>query len=263
MAQRWGLLAMVALVFSVDCDGCKNKVPPPPPPAAAAMSEAARAQEETRLAEQRALDEQHRAEQQRSAAQAEETAKRERTAQEAAEQQRTADKADKPSKMAKAGKADKTSGGRHHHGADDAPQKVLAAHQEIVSAEVLSGPGRTTLHFRSDAGGAFRLLEGHFVMDGTELPTVIKVAERGKSYLLSDNVSAGSHTVTAQLTYQGAKRGVFDYMKGYTFKVTSDEVLQTSGAQAVNFTIVCKEKSGLNTALDKRLFVTVEGRHVP
>jgi hypothetical protein len=249
MARRWGVLALAVLAFGVGC----NKKKAPPPPEIAVVDEAALVQQraqEARLAEQRNQDEQNRAPVSPAAAPTDDEAtKRDKTARQASDQQRAADKL----------------GGQALHAQrqpEEAPHKVLAGHQEIIPLEAVpSGTGRTTLHFRSDAGTAFRLVEAHFVVDGAESPVVIKAAQRGKSYLVSGDVGAGRHTVTAQLTYQGDSHGVFKYMNGYTFKVTSDETLTTTGSQAVNFTIVCKEKTGLNTPLEKRLEITVEGHH--
>ena len=74
-------------------------------------------------------------------------------------------------------------------------------------------PGATahaTLHFQNDAGNTFRLVDARFVMDGADLASVVKAAERGKSYVVfSGDLSSGRHAVIAHLTYQGANHGVF------------------------------------------------------
>ena len=247
MTRRWGVLALVVLGLGV---GCKKKAAPPPE--GAGVDEAALGQQradEARLSQQEKQAAEARAATPGNAAPADEAAKRDKAARVASDQQRTADKV-----SAKAAHEPRP--------AEEAPHKVLAAHQDILPLEAVpSGTGRTSLHFRSDAGLAFRLVEAHFVVDGAELPVAIKAAERGKSYLLSGDVGAGRHTVTAQLTYQGDSHGVFKYMNGYTFKVSADETITTVGSQATTFTIVCRERTGLNTPPEKRLEITVEGHH--
>ena len=64
--------------------------------------------------------------------------------------------------------------------------------------------------------------------------------------------------VASRLTYQGADRAIFTYMKGYTFHVQSDDEFVARSKNAISMTIVCKEKPGLNTPVERRLFVTVE-----
>jgi hypothetical protein len=147
---------------------------------------------------------------------------------------------------------------RHRHSS----ARASATHEEIgVRAAVPGVITHTTLQFQNDAGSMFRLVDARFVMDGAELPTVMKAADLGKNYVIfSGDVSSGHHAVTVQLTYQGASHGVFSYMNGYTFKVKSDEVLTIHGDRAVSFTIICKERPGFNEIVEKRLVVTVEGR---
>ena len=117
----------------------------------------------------------------------------------------------------------------------------------------------TTLTFRNDAGSAFALSEAHFVMDGQALPTVIANPQRGKSYVVySGPVTAGRHVVTVHMVYQGRNRGAFNYMKGYKLNVSSDGVFTMPENRNVGFTIVSKEKNGLNVSLDKRIAVGVE-----
>ena len=117
----------------------------------------------------------------------------------------------------------------------------------------------TTLRFKNEAGPSYKLVEARFVMDGTELPTVITSAQRGETQqVFSGQVPAGHHVVASRLTYQGADRAIFSYMKGYTFRVKSDDEFVARGKNAVSMTIVCKEKTGFNEPIERRLFVTVE-----
>jgi len=118
---------------------------------------------------------------------------------------------------------------------------------------------RATLRFRNDAGATYKLVEARFVMDGVELPTVLTASVRGQSQrVFTGEVTPGRHVVASRLTYQGADRAIFTYMKGYTFRVQSDDTFVARADQAVAMTIVCKEKTGITEPVEKRLFVTVE-----
>jgi hypothetical protein len=139
--------------------------------------------------------------------------------------------------------------------------KVVAARDEVAAApeSPVQAQVRTTLRFKNEAGPNYKLVEARFVMDGTELPTVITAAQRGETQqVFSGQVPAGHHVVASRLTYQGADRAIFSYMKGYTFRVKSDDEFVAGGKNAVSMTIVCKEKTGFNEPIERRLFVAVE-----
>ena len=139
--------------------------------------------------------------------------------------------------------------------------KVVAAREEVAAAPDTAGAAtvQATLRFKNEAGATYKLVEARFVMDGAELPTVITSAERGETrQVFSGQLPAGHHVVASRLTYQGADRAIFSYMKGYTFHVKSDDEFVARGKNAVSMTIVCKEKTGFNDPVERRLFVTVE-----
>jgi hypothetical protein len=139
--------------------------------------------------------------------------------------------------------------------------KVVAAREEVAAApeSPVEVQVHTTLRFKNEAGANYKLVEARFVMDGAELPTVITSAQRGETQqVFSGQVPAGHHVVASRLTYQGADRAIFSYMKGYTFHVKSDDEFVARGKSAVSMTIVCKEKTGFNDPVERRLFVTVE-----
>ena len=139
--------------------------------------------------------------------------------------------------------------------------KVVAAREEVAAAPDTTGAAtvQATLRFKNEAGATYKLVEARFVMDGAELPTVITSAERGETrQVFSGQLPAGHHVVASRLTYQGADRAIFSYMKGYTFHVKSDDEFVARGKNAVSMTIVCKEKTGFNDPVERRLFVTVE-----
>jgi hypothetical protein len=122
----------------------------------------------------------------------------------------------------------------------------------------------TTLMFKNNVGDKYTLVEARFVMDGETLPMVPGGAERGKPYVVYTGATRpGRHILTTHLTYQGRSRGPFTYTKGYTFKVTSDEVLTLPSDRNVNFTIVSKEVKGLKAPVTGRMAITVEENVAP
>lgn len=249
MVQRWGAVLFLLVAFA----GCRktrlpetNNLWATSQPEQHQQTEAITVEEALRI-QRAAVEERNRAEQSRNAVQAGETAKREKT-QEVAHEQRHATQALRVR--------------RHRWQRQNSAGKALAVHRETGTPGAASTTAHVTLHFQNDAGHTFRLVDARFLMDGADLPMVINSAERGKSYIVfSGKLPFGRHTVAAHLTHQGANHGVFSYMNGYTFKVKSDELLTVRGDQPVSFSIICKERTGFNDAVERRLVVTVEGRH--
>ncbi len=139
--------------------------------------------------------------------------------------------------------------------------KVVAAREEVAAAPqaAVEAPAHATLRFKNEAGNDYKLVEARFVIDGAQLPTVITSAQRGQIQpVFSGELPAGRHLLASRITYQGADHAIFSYMKGYTFHVTSDDEFVARGHDAVSMTIVCKEKTGFNQPMERRLFVTVE-----
>jgi len=183
-----------------------------------------------------------------------ESGKRKSAVREAAEQQRP---------MAKQPRG----GGRLHapKGNEPSSPKIVAA-REVV-ATVAASPAttaRATLLFKNAAGATYKMVEARFVLDGAELPMVLQSAARGQTQaVFSGEITPGRHVIAAHLTYQGADRAVFTYMKGYTFRVQSDDTFVARENESVTMTVVCKEKTGFNIPVEKRLFVTIEAEGPP
>src|SRR6185295_9465923 len=118
----------------------------------------------------------------------------------------------------------------------------------------------------NDVGGAFQLVEAHFVMDGIALPVVVADPERGKSYLVfTGPVTAGPHLVTTRATYQGRPRagGVVTYTTGYKLNVDSDGVLTLPADENLTFTIVGAEAKGMNVPLERKIAIDIQAPPAP
>ena len=145
---------------------------------------------------------------------------------------------------------------------DESPGEDERPPAEVAPAPVAVEAPRSTyasLRFRNDVGDEYALVDVRFVMDGEALPTVLRGVQRGESAVVFGGAARpGRHVVTAHLTYQGRRHGIFTYPKGYTFRVTSDQVLTLPSDRIVTFTIVGSEVKGLRAPIEGRLAVTVE-----
>jgi hypothetical protein len=118
--------------------------------------------------------------------------------------------------------------------------------------------GFATLRFKNAVGGKYKLLEAHVIMDGASMPMPLGAEPGQDGVFYNGKLRAGRHVVSVRAVYQGQRRGPFDYMKGYTLNVESEQVLTIPAARPVSFTIVVKDRKGMNVSLDKGMEVTVQ-----
>lgn len=119
------------------------------------------------------------------------------------------------------------------------------------------------IRFRNDVGDAFKLVGAEFLLDGQPIrvsgatPDALEAVRDMPVY--AGQLAPGAHVITTRLQYQGRRRGPFSYVEAYRFNVenTGGFVVPSEGGGA-NFTVVTRERRGLNLPADRRLDVQVE-----
>jgi hypothetical protein len=135
----------------------------------------------------------------------------------------------------------------------------VAGNSSAETFNVLPPTGEATIHFRDDVGRNFRLVTARFAIDAKDLPRAPTKSQHGRDYVIFQGaLAAGRHTLTSHLTYRGRGRGVFTYLKGYTFNLTSEERLEVAVGGTVSVTVVGKEQKGFNVPYEKSLATTIE-----
>ena len=134
---------------------------------------------------------------------------------------------------------------------------VLAAGQGSAQGAVPS-----QIRFRNDVGGGYRLVGAEFQIDGQPIRIAGANADALDSArdlpIYSGQLAPGSHVITSRLQFQGRKRGPFSYVEQYRFNVENTGGFVVPERGRANFTVVTRERRGINVPVDRRLDVMVE-----
>ena len=126
---------------------------------------------------------------------------------------------------------------------------------ETVLDRKIAG-SKSTIVFRNEMGGSFRLVKATFLLDGAPIFNKSdesgSLSERELINLYDGPVMPGDHTVSTVLHYQGHGYGIFSYLKGYSFKTKSSRTFTVNEGKAIKLEIVGYEKGGVTTPLEER-----------
>jgi hypothetical protein len=126
---------------------------------------------------------------------------------------------------------------------------------ETVLEGVVSGALAHVIH-ENKMGNSYRLVKIVYALDGA--PILNKQDEEGglgdqESFdVYNGSMVPGEHTLTVQLEYRGHGYGIFSYLKGYRFKVTSSHTFTAAEGKATTLRVVGYEKGGPTAPLEER-----------
>lgn len=131
----------------------------------------------------------------------------------------------------------------------------LAVLRDTVLSGVMAG-GRVIVAHRNLMGVGFRLIRVVVILDGAQI--FARSDETGaldaedELPIYDGNLPPGPHEITIELTYQGQGFGAFDYLKGYTFRSSSNHGFAVGDSG--QFKLVSKgyEKGNLTTEMKDR-----------
>lgn len=132
----------------------------------------------------------------------------------------------------------------------------------VESSPSAAGGVRAQIRFRNDVGDAFKLVGAEFLIDGQPIrvtaaaPDALDAVREMPVY--TGQLAPGSHVITTRLQYQGRRRGPFSYVEAYRFNVENTGGFVVPAEGQANFTVVTRERRGLNLPADRRLDVQVE-----
>lgn len=117
----------------------------------------------------------------------------------------------------------------------------------------------TEIRFRNDVGKTFRFVGAEIFLDGRRIHAATAPSDAREIATINREMLPGSHVLTARVEFQGRNRGPFNYLDAYHFHVetTGAFVVPDNGRQA-SFTVVTRERKGMNVPMDKRLEVAIE-----
>jgi hypothetical protein len=126
---------------------------------------------------------------------------------------------------------------------------------ETVLQGVVAGAQAHVVH-ENKMGNSYRLVKVMYALDGA--PILNKADEEGglgdseQFDVYNGSIVPGEHTLTVQLEYQGHGYGIFSYLKGYRFKVTSSHAFTAAEGKATSIHVVGYEKGGPTAPLEER-----------
>ena len=114
------------------------------------------------------------------------------------------------------------------------------------------------IRFRNDVGAGYRLIAASFQIDGHRAQAIGSPGLHDMT-AFSGSMPPGPHLLTAELRYQGKRRGPFSYMQRYHFNVqTTGAFVVPAAAGATAFTVVSRERRGANTPPERRMEMVIE-----
>jgi hypothetical protein len=128
--------------------------------------------------------------------------------------------------------------------------------QETVLGGDLSSGARAVIYSKNDMGGTFGLESVAYALDGAPIFTKVDKAgdlsSRKELEIFNGRIVPGQHQIAVRLVYRGRGYGVFSYLEGYKFTVTSSYTFNAEPGKVTTVKVVGYEKGGLTTDLKDR-----------
>jgi hypothetical protein len=126
---------------------------------------------------------------------------------------------------------------------------------ETVLQGVVAGAQARIVH-ENKMGNSYKRVKATYALDGA--PIFSKADEEGGLHdreefdIYHGSIVPGEHTLTVQLEYRGHGYGIFSYLKGYRFKVSSSHTFTSPEGKAATLRVVGFEKGGPTAPLEER-----------
>ncbi|MGO8968189.1 MAG: dihydrolipoamide acetyltransferase [Myxococcaceae bacterium] len=128
--------------------------------------------------------------------------------------------------------------------------------QETVLGGDLSSGARAVISSKNEMGGTFALDSVAYALDGAPIFTKVDkkgdLANQQDFEIFNGRIVPGQHQIAVRLVYRGRGYGVFSYLEGYRFTVTSSYTFNAEPGKVTNVKVVGYEKGGLTTDLKDR-----------
>ncbi len=133
--------------------------------------------------------------------------------------------------------------------------------QEVVLHGAISGAKAVIVH-KNDMGGSFRLSRLQYALDGAPIynrvATGDELASAEEIEVFNGSIAPGNHQLSLYIEYAGNGYGVFSYLKDYTFKVKSSQMISAEEGKLTYVRVVGFEKGNITTELKDRPSVRYE-----
>jgi hypothetical protein len=126
---------------------------------------------------------------------------------------------------------------------------------ETVLQGVVAGAQAHVVH-ENKMGNSYKLVKIVYALDGAPILNKSdeegELGEREEFDIYNGSIVPGEHTLSVQLEYRGHGYGIFSYLKGYRFKVSSSHTFTAAEGKATTLRVVGYEKGGPTAPLEER-----------
>lgn len=128
--------------------------------------------------------------------------------------------------------------------------------QETVLGGDLSQGARAVLFHKNEMGSTFVLESVAYALDGAPIFTKVDAQgdldKREEFEIFNGRIVPGQHQIAVRLVYRGHGYGVFSYLEGYKFKVSSSYTFNAEAGKVTTVKVVGYEKGGFTTDIKDR-----------
>jgi hypothetical protein len=126
---------------------------------------------------------------------------------------------------------------------------------ETVLQGVVAGAQAQIVH-ENKMGNSYKLVKVVYALDGAPILNKAdeegELGEREQFDIYNGSIVPGEHTLSVQLEYRGHGYGIFSYLKGYRFKVSSSHTFTAAEGKITSLRVVGYEKGGPSAPLEER-----------
>lgn len=153
---------------------------------------------------------------------------------------------------------------------DDLKERVFQSKSRVVLLKetVLGGNlsgSRAVIVHNGQLGGRFKLQRAMYSLDGNrvfnESKKTGKLPEKKTFKVYDDSLTTGQHNLSILLEYRGSGFGIFSYMKGYEFKITSSCQFTAKAGKLATLKVKSVSKAGALKDVQKQPGIQCELSH--
>ena len=130
--------------------------------------------------------------------------------------------------------------------------RLFLLRQQILQDNI--GGSRAVITHNNLMSGTYRLVEVFYALDGNQI--YVETADGGaiedRIELYNSSILPGPHNISVQMVFEGNGYGIFSYMSGYRFTITSSHAFNADEGQTVMVDVVAYERGGINEPIEER-----------
>lgn len=144
---------------------------------------------------------------------------------------------------------------------DDLKEKVFQSKSRVVLLKetVLGGNlsgSRAVIKHVNGLGGRFKLRRAMYSLDGNRVFNQSRKSgelPRGNAFsVYDDSITTGQHNVSVLLEYRGSGFGIFNYMQGYRFEITSSCQFTAEAGKTTILKVHAVDKAGAFADVERK-----------